>query len=324
MAREKVDKTEISRYDTEGVNQQKYVSLGKAFANKAFKQQNPWFKHTDGEYARVRQETIKRVKTHFENSKWEDFEDFYNCNRIYLIPLGDITFGDFPELKPIIYHIECFAFVKNGTKFYSFVVERNIFTKFVALARKIPLDKIEIPFAENPKLNYGRDMKLYRTMQVAIGKNRIYTDQTPLIEKLDFWCQTNKIDRAEALGRAIELLFEKHPLDKPLEREPDFFDLLPPISMKDIVQKDGVCQQQIEMPTMVYARLRDIFSNYNRSPENGNKPKMELSNFFLMTTKFFLDNNKAWTLRYGNPEMYAELKKQAEQTKKDLERANQT
>ena len=202
MARKKVDKTEISRYDTEGVNQQKYVSLGKAFANKAFKQQNPWFKHTTA----ICKSTAKpsKVKTHFENSKW-DLRICYNCNRIYLIPLGDITFGDFPELKPIIYHIECFAFVKNGTKFYSFVVDRKIFTKFVALAQKIPLDKIEIPFAEDPKLNYGRDMNLYRKIQVAIGKNRIYTYQTPLIDKLDFWCQTNKIDRTEALGRAIEL-----------------------------------------------------------------------------------------------------------------------
>ena len=99
-----------------------------------------------------------------------------------------------------------FCVCKNGTKFYSFVVDRKVFTKFVALAQKIPLDKIEIPFAEDPKLNYGRDMNLYRKIQVAIGKNRIYTYQTPLIDKLDFWCQTNKIDRTEALGRAIELL----------------------------------------------------------------------------------------------------------------------
>ena len=142
---------------------------------------------------------------------------------------------------------------------------------------------------------------------------------------LTFGAKTNKIDRTEALGRAIELLL-KHPLDKPLEREPDFFDLLPPISMKDIVQKDGVCQQQIEMPTMVYARLRDIFEKQAQqvASKTATSQKLELSKFFLMATKYFLDNNKAWTTRPRKPKCSAELKKQAEQTKKDLERANQT
>lgn len=321
MARGKVDKTEISRYDTDGVDLKKYIGLGRAFNNKDFKKQYPQFASTMLEYVRVRQEIINKLKTHFEHSHWVDFDDFYNSNKIYLIPLGEISWRDLPELKPLEYHIECQANIKDGKRFISFVVDRRMFTKYVEQMRQLPFDKINLPYSENPHANYGRDNNLYRRIQIAVDGRRFDSIQTPLIDKFNIWCDTNKVSKQVGIGKAIELLFNKYPLDKPLEREPDFFDLLPPISMKDIVQKDGVCQQKIELPTMVYARLRDIFSNYNRSPENGNKPKLELSNFFLMATKYFLDNNKQWTLRYGNPDLYDKLKKQAEQAKKDMERA---
>jgi hypothetical protein len=322
MAKLKNEGFEISRYDTHGVDDKNYVSLCKVFLNADFKKQFPQFNYTEREYSQVRSATIEKVKARLEQSAWADFDDFYNCNKVFLIALGEIEFGKLPVLKPLLMHIECFSPKIKGAQYISFAIKRDTFVQYLKELKTKKIDDIKLPYRENPKTNYGRDDKLYRDYRLQLNEGNINTSKTPLIDKFTSWCEVQGININEGVGKAFEVLFEKYPYNKPLEREPDFFDLMPPVSMKDIVQKDGTYATTISMPTMVYAQLRDIFSNYNRSAENGNKEKLTISNFFLMATKFFLDNNKEWTLKYGNPDLYAELKKKAEQARKDIERAN--
>lgn len=311
----------ISRYDTHGVDEKKYVSLCKIFLNDGFKKQYPQFNHTEREYSQIRHNTITNTKARMKQSSWADFDDFYNCNSVFLIATGDIEFGKLPVLKPLLRHIKCFSPKIKGAQYISFAIKRETFVLYLNELKTKVTDQIELPFRENPRTNYGRDDKLYRQYRLQLDEGNINTTKTPLIDKFRDWCEVQGITMNEGIGKALNLLFEKYPYNKPLEREPDFFDLLPPISMKDIVQKDGTYQTTLYMPTMTYARLRDIFTTYNRAAENCNNKKLTISDFFLMATKYFLDNNKQWTLKYGNPDLYEELKKKAEQAIKDIERA---
>lgn len=303
---------EISRYDTQGVDKEKYISLAMIFQKDDFKEKNPLFNHTASEYCAIRKKTVEKCKERFKLANWTRFDHFYNSNKIFLIDLGDVDFGDFDCLKPLVPAIECVSCFKDEKQFISFVVKRKTFIEYLQELKTKPFNEIELKIKDSPRGNYGRDINLYRKWYVNINKKQLCCNKTPIVEKFIKWCELNEKSQAFGMGLALEAFFEKYNFDEPFTRQPDLFDLLPPISTENMVQKNGTYQGTAYIPTLVYARIRDMMTNYNRDTENAHKEKMTFSEFFLFILKYFFDNNKEWALRYGNPEIYAELKKQAE------------
>lgn len=303
---------EISRYDTHGVNKEKYISLAKIFENEEFKKENPLFNHTRTEYCDVRMKTVEKCKERFKLANWSRFDHFYNSNKIFLIDLGDVFFGELDCLKPLVQGIECYSHFQDGKQYISFVVKRKLFVEYMQQLKTKNFDEVELKIKDAPKSNYGRDSTLYRKWYVEVNKKEIWSDKTPLVNKFLKWCELNGQSQTQGMGLALEAFFEKYNFDEPLVRELDLFDLLPPVSTENMVQKDGMFQSSLYIPSLVYARVRDMMTNYNRDPENGHKKRLTVSEFYLMLLKYFFDNNKEWALRYGNPEIYAELKQQAD------------
>lgn len=303
---------EISRYDTPGVDKEKYISLAMIFLKDEFKEKNPLFNHTHAEYCAIRMKTVEKCKERFKLSGWVRFDHFYNSNKIFLIDLGDVDFGEFDCLKPLVQAIECVSSFKDEKQFISFVVKRKLFVEYMQQLKTKPFDEVELKIKDTPKANYGRDSTLYRKWYIHVNGKELWSYKTPIVDKFIKWCELNGQSQTQAIGLALETFFEKYNFDEPLVRQPDFFDLLPPISTENMIQKSGTYQCTLYIPTLVYARTRDMMTNYNRDPENGHKTSLSMTEFFLMILKYFFDNNKEWVLRYGNPELYAELKQQAE------------
>lgn len=308
------------------------------------------FKEGPDSIRKMRRETYGLVKAEFDKTDRADFAEFWNVNVNELTDLGFNKFVNNRGLKPIAHLIQCFQIIDEKPVYENKKTVRKMARKYISFG--IDIDYLG-PYLEslskdqnNPcipdvKKKIGRprtkNANIYKEWRIYMGEDSegkktkmLKGSQTPLYEQFVEWCIVQGVQKKQGLEMALELLLDTYKVDgltsieELANRKKSIIDYIDTSDMNYTEYNIGKVKRDVHIGVEEFKLMMLILKNYNGSLESNRQGKIYASDMVTMALRYYFENRKDFTLRYGNPKAYEELmqiqktKQYNEQVSKEL------
>ncbi len=272
---------------------------------------------TEKEVLLFRREAFEATCKYMKENGFIDFKLFWNEN-ISVLPSEINRFANILKISKIAHLIEAFEhkrFSSNKSKYpsnyISFGIRKNYVKEFFGSKGTIIPEKKQYGNSGNAEYT----SKYPRTqLKIVDGEPKIDLVKTPVYVNWRKWCKIKNLPYSIAALQAMELQMERNPVEglediekmaivSPVEKLDDYYGVLR--------QKVTVCLNED-----VYKLMKIIINNFNKDPKNLSQKKVSIGSY--INDAINLMNSKV-DLKYSNPELFRELKRQKKQQQQLVE-----